>query len=122
MRRILALLLLVSTTGCFRYAPVTSLDEINDDRVQVIWNDGKAMTLTHATASGHTIVGERASGEPAEIDATDGIHVRKRKLDGAVTAGIIAGSVVVAAGIVGAFLLAIIASASQPVLQGQRGF
>lgn len=109
---------IVMSVGCFRYMPVTSLDDINDARVQVI-EPTHTTFLTHATADGTTITG-LVDGESTVIELSHGDHVRSERLDTAATAGLIVGGVVItAAALIGAFLLAL-AAQPRPVFEGFR--
>jgi len=115
----------ILAAGCFHWAPASSLSSIEDDRVAVYTN-GRAMTLDHATARGRVIQGEpREGGEFLDQSAdcalpscgwvdVSNAKVMVRRLNVGATVAIVAGSVVVAAGL---FILAAAAAfaASQPV-------
>lgn len=112
MKRAVACALLAS--GCFRYAPVTSLSSIDDDRV-VIEEGSSRRTLVHATAHDRTIEGQASEGaERVEVDVTNA-RVLARRLNGPATGGIIAASVVGVAGTVFGIALLVILSSLKTV-------
>ena len=108
-------------SGCFRWAPITSLSSIEDDRVLV--HEGNAtQTLVHATARGHVIEGQaREGGERVEVDATES-RVLARRLNVPATAAILGASAVAIAGTVFAVGLFTFLLAQQPIPEqgGQR--
>ncbi len=112
-----AFLLLLALTGCFHWAPITSLAEIEDARVQITTPD-EVFTLEHATAAGHVIIGQRSDGASAEeVDASDrDVHVRKRKLDGLAT-GFVIGTIISIAAVVFVSAVAIISTQAHTVAE-----
>ena len=101
-------------SGCFRYAPVTSLSSVDDDRV-VIEEGFSKRTLVHATAHGRTIEGQPSEGaEPVEVDVTQA-RVFARRLNGPATGAIIAASAIGLAGTVFGIIAIIIAASVHPV-------
>jgi hypothetical protein len=112
MKRVIAIALLAS--GCFRYAPVTSLGTIDDERVVI--EDGEAKrTLVHASAQGRTIEGQSSEGgERVEVDVTHA-RVFARRLNGPATGAILAGSAVAVAATVLGIIALVVALQSRPV-------
>jgi hypothetical protein len=118
-RGIIACALLAS--GCFRYAPVTSLGSIDDDRVVI--DDGESKrTLVHATANGRMVEGQSAEdGEHVVVDATRARSIFARKLNAPATGAIIGASALGLVGTVAAIVLVVIANESHPIpFEGQR--
>jgi len=106
--------LAVLTSGCFRWAPVTSLSSIEDERV-VIDEGARRRMLVHATAHGREIEGQAIEGgEPVRVDATEG-EVLVRKLNVPATGVIIAASGLAVGATVLAVVLTIVAAAARPV-------
>ncbi len=113
-------------TGCFHWAPATSLSSIEDARVQIhVQSD--VIKLEHATARGRLIEGEPKEGFSAierfddcappacaRVDVSDA-QVMVRKLNVPATIGVIAASAVGVGATV--FLVALLAFvlAPQPV-------
>jgi len=116
VKRIIACALLAS--GCFRYAPVSSLSGIEDDRV-VIEEGASRRTLVHATAEGRAIEGqELVSGEHVFVDVTRS-RVLARRLNGPATGAIIAASAIGLAGtVIGVLALAVALSVRNVPLEG----
>lgn len=101
-------------SGCFRWAPVTSLSSIEDERV-VIEQGAQRRMLVHATARGREIEGQAVEGgEPVQLDATEG-QVLVRKLNVPGTAAIIGASALAAGATVFAVVMAIVAASARPV-------
>ena len=119
VRRPLVYACALLASGCFRYAPISSLSSIDDDRV-VIQDGESKRTLVHATAHGRTIEGQPSEGaERVEIDVTNA-RVWARRLNGPATGVIIGASAVGVAGTVfGIILLAVLLSPHNVPLQGQ---
>ncbi len=114
-------------TGCFHWAPATSLSSIEDDRVQ-IHAQSNVIKLEHATARGRLIEGEPKEGFSsierfddcappacARVDVSDA-RVMVRKLNVPATIGIIGVSAVGVGATVFLVALLTFAFASQPVL------
>lgn len=101
-------------SGCFRWAPVSSLASVDDDRVLVQEGWG-SRELIHATANGRVIQAETAYGNPVEIDATTS-RVLVRRLNVPATAAIVTLSTLALAGTVAA-LAVFIAAITQPVFE-----
>jgi hypothetical protein len=98
----------IFATGCFHWAPASSLSSIEDDRVKVYASEHE-ITLAHATAHGRVIVGEPQEGglfldqsgdcampSCGSIDVTNA-KVAVRRLNVPVTAAILAGSALLVA-------------------------
>lgn len=115
--KVVACALLAS--GCFRYAPVSSLSSVDDDRVVIEESDSKR-TLVHATARGRTIEGQTSEGGDRVLVDVTNARVLARRLNGPATAAIIGASAVGVAGTVfGVVLLVILTSVREVPLQGQ---
>ena len=121
VRRLLALSCALLASGCFRYAPVSSLSSIEDDRV-VIEEGASQRTFVHATAHGRTIEAQAAEGsERVEVDVTHETRVLARRLNGPATGAIVAASALGLAGTVFGVIALIFAMSVQNVpLQGGR--
>ena len=105
VRRPLVCACALLASGCFRWAPVSSLSSVEDDRV-VIEEGASTRTLVHATAHGRTIEGQTSeAGERVEIDATHS-RVLARRLNPGATAAIVTVSVLGVAGTVFAVVVA----------------
>jgi len=119
-RRLLALSCALLASGCFRYAPVSSLSSIDDDRVVIEEGYGKR-TLVHATAHGRTIEGQPFEGaERVEVDVSQA-RVLARRLNGPATGAIIGASVIGVGATVFLVAMAIFAASVQNVaFDGQR--
>lgn len=118
-RRLLAIACVLLANGCFRWAPVSSLSSINDDRVKVE-HDGVEEMLVHATAHGRVIEGQTSEGgERVEVDATVS-RVRARRLNPGATAAIITASALGVAGTIFAVAVVVIIASSQVVEAGPR--
>jgi len=117
VRRLLAFACALLASGCFRFAPVSSLSSIEDDRV-VIEDGDSRRALVHATAHGRTIEGQLVEGgERVELDVTQA-RVLARRLNGPATAAIIGASAIGVAGTVFAVVMLIaIASVRNVPLQ-----
>jgi hypothetical protein len=102
-------------SGCFRWAPVSSLSNIDDDRVRVQEEWG-SRELIHATANGRVIEAQTVYGNPVEVDATRA-KVLVRRLNVPATAAIITISSLAVAGTITALAL-FIAILTQPVFAG----
>jgi hypothetical protein len=99
----------VLATGCYRWAPVTSLATIEDERVHLELDEG-TLALEHATARGRVIEGRLASdsvvgfsgctASSCEIDATRAHAVMAHRLNVPVTVGLVTGIVLIVAGVV----------------------
>ncbi len=109
--------MVVAMTGCFRWAPVTSLYEVRDDRVRLTEGES-VVVLDHATANGRVVLGKTALQEVVEVDVSHA-RVEVRRINGLATAGIITGaSVLTTATALFAIAILAIASAPRPVLNG----
>jgi hypothetical protein len=111
MRRA-ALACALLANGCFRWAPVSSLANVDDDRllVQERWGSRE---LVHATANGRVIEGQTVFGNPVEIDATQS-HLLVRRLNVPATVAVITVSSLLLAGTITA-LAVFITAITQPV-------
>jgi hypothetical protein len=112
-----SLLLIATTTGCFHWAPVSSLGDVEDERVEIT-RRSEVMVLEHATAHGHVITGQTWEGaQPADVDVSEvSVRVRARQLDGVAT-GIIVGLGVALTTVVVVVLTALVVAASHPVFE-----
>ena len=121
--RLFALATALLATGCFHWAPASSLSSIEDDRVQV-YEGSHLVALRHATAHGRVIEGEPTEGfsfvereegcappSCARMDVSRA-RVLVRKLNLPATIAVVAGSAVIAAATV--FLAALVAFALAP--------
>jgi len=100
MRRLFVLACALLASGCFRWAPVSSLSAIDDDRIQVEESTGPR-TLFHATASGRIIEAETIYGNPVAVDATAS-RVFVRRLNVPATVAIVSASGLALAGTIAA--------------------
>ena len=119
-RRLLAIVcMLMAASGCFRWAPVSSLSSIEDDRVK-IQQGSDERTLVHATARGRVIEGQPdEGGERVEVDPTTS-RVLARRLNPGATAAIITVSALGVAGTVFAVAVVIIIASMQAIDAGPR--
>jgi len=115
VRRPLVCACALLASGCFQWAPLSSLSNIDDDRVLVQERWG-SRELVHATANGRLIEAETAYGNPVELDATTS-RVMVRRLNVPVTAAIVTISTLAVAGTITALAL-FIAAITQPVFNG----
>ena len=101
-------------SGCFRYAPVSSLSGIEDERVVIVEGYSRR-SLVHATAHGRTIEGQASeSGERVEVDVTQA-RVLARRLNGPATGAIIGASVIGVGATVFVVVMAIVAASVRAV-------
>ncbi len=105
--------ILVALTGCYRWAPATSLYEVQNDEVTVHTEDS-SLLLQHASTNGRMLSGMTAEGEQAEIDLTHA-RVQVRRLNVAATAGLVASLGVLTAAAVVVPVLMIVLTASHPI-------
>jgi len=118
-RRLLVIVCALLASGCFRWAPVSSLSSIEDDRVK-IQQGSDERTLVHATARGRIIEGQPTEGgERALVDATAS-RVLARRLNPGATAAIITVSALGVAGTVFAVAVVIIIASMQAIDAGPR--
>jgi hypothetical protein len=120
MKRLLLCCALLAS-GCFRWAPISSLSSIDDDRL-LVREASRTQMLVHATAHGRTIEGQLTEGgERVEVDPTEA-RVFARRLNVPVTTAIIAASTVGVAGTALGVMLIIFLLSSQavPVQGGGR--
>ena len=110
--RLLAIACALLASGCFRWAPVSSLSTIDDDRILVQERWG-SRELVHANANGRVIEAQALYGNPVEIDATSS-NVLVRRLNVPATVAIVTVSSLAVAGTIAAFAL-YIAAITQPV-------
>ena len=114
MRLIAYATALVFMCGCFRWAPVTSLSSIQNDRVLIREGDDSAI-INRATADGQIIEGQAdVGGAHVQVDAVQS-HVFVRRLNVPATALIITGAVVATAATAFAALVAIILASSRAI-------
>jgi len=119
MRRALVCVCAILASGCFRYAPVSSLSSVEDDRV-VIEEGASRRTLVHATAQGRMIEGQSVEGgERVLVDVTQS-RVLARRLNAPATGAIIAASAIGVAGTV-LGVIAIIVALSVRSIPDQGG-
>jgi hypothetical protein len=119
MRRALAFFFAVLASGCFRWAPITSLSRIEDDRILVHENWG-SRSLVHATANERVIEAqEEIGGRPVVVDPTQS-PVLVRRLNVPATAAIIGVSALGVAGTVFAVAV-LIALLTRPVFEAGSG-
>ena len=98
-RRLLVCILAVLTSGCFRWAPISSLSRIDDDRILVHEGWGER-TLVHATANDRVIEAQEAiGGRPVVIDPVQ-TRVLVRRMNVPATAAIVSASAIGLAGTV----------------------
>jgi hypothetical protein len=110
MRRALVCFLAVLASGCFRWAPISSLSSVEDARVVIEDGSSPRRTLVHATAHGRTIEAQTSEGgDRVEVDVTPETRVLARRLNAPATGAIIALSAIGVAGTVFGVALIIIA-------------
>lgn len=126
MRLLVLATMTIFATGCFHWAPATSLSSIEDARVQV-YQGSHVVALEHATAQGRVIEGQPTEGfsyverfadcappSCARLDVSDA-HVMVRKLNVPGTIAIIGGSAVLVAATVFFVAVLIAIGSSEPV-------
>ena len=115
--RWVALVCALLASGCFHWAPVSSLSSIEDAHVKI--EEGfSSQTLVHATANGRVVEGQlEEGGRRVELDVTQS-KVLVRKLNGPATAAIITASAIGLAGTVFAVVAIAVLAVSHPVFNG----
>lgn len=121
LKRLATVMILAVLTGCYRWAPVTSLSEITDDSVEVRTRD-ETYTLAHATAVGHVIHGTR-DGETVDVDLVEAtpLAVRVRRTNG-VAIGVAIGAFVIVVGGIALGVAIAIASSVRNIPVENGGF
>ncbi len=110
MRRALVCFLAVLASGCFRWAPISSLSRVDDSRVVIEDGSSPRRTLVHATAHGRTIEAQTSEGgDRVDVEVTPETRVLARRLNAPATGALIAVSAVGVAGTVFGVILLIVA-------------
>ena len=102
-------------TGCFHWAPVESLGEIDDARVRVV-TDERTVSLEHATSRGRVVEGVAGDGSREALDVTRD-RVLAWRLDGTAT-GLLVGGIATVLAIAGIIVAAVVASTPPPDMAG----
>jgi hypothetical protein len=116
MRRVLVCFVAVLASGCFRWAPISSLSSVDDDRILVHEPSGPR-TLIHATGSERVIEAQEEIGGRAVVVDPLQSPVLVRRLNVPATAAIISASALALAGTIGVVAV-IIATITRPVFEG----
>ena len=116
MRRAVVCFVAMLASGCFHWAPISSLSSVDDDRILVQEPTGPRV-LVHATANDRVIEArEEIGGRPVIVDPLQS-QVLVRRLNGPATAAIIGASALGVAGTIGVIAF-IIATITRPVFEG----
>jgi hypothetical protein len=100
------------TSGCYRWAPISSLNDIVDDKVRIT-KDDDVVVLEHANVRGRIVTGTRAHppfdavGPPdTEVDVTSS-EVQAWRLNVGVAIGVSAGVTLTVAALIVAAVFAL---------------
>ncbi len=108
------------TSGCYHWVPISSLNDIADDKVRIA-KDDDVVVLEHANARGRIVTGTRAHPPfdavgPADTDVdVTGSRVEAWRLNLAVVVGVSAGVTLAVVSVI--IAVAVIALASHPVFE-----